>query len=203
VSDPRRSWALRATALVAIVAAAWLFLRHGDEPDYPGDWPALQRTKVQIDGRTCPDLTGTYTLPRSAPTRGAKRRDQFVFLWSFLGVNGQDRKSGRSPPKMTLEGPGPEGLRVVFFNQRDDVVMDEVLKPGVGFLCRGRWISDALAEHTRAKPTFFYAKDVDGRLIGHKAYSGGGFTLLLAVFPLPVYVNDHEWWRLEPAPASK
>jgi hypothetical protein len=38
-----------------------------------------------------------------------------------------------------------------------------------------------------------------GRLIGHKAYSGGGFTMLYRVIPLAAYVDDQEWWRIEPA----
>jgi hypothetical protein len=177
----------------------------GDSPSYPADWPALRPGATRIGKATCPDLTGTYALTRTVPTHGAKRRGKFVWLTQFLTVNANligETNQARSippPPKMRLEGPTPAGLRVIFYDKSDTVVTDRTIKAGVAFVCRGAWIADAKPTHTRAAPQHFYARDADGRLIGHKAYSAWGLTLLLGVFPVPVYVNDHEWWRIEPA----
>lgn len=187
----------RVRACAAVVA---LLAGCGDGPDYPGDWPALRKASIRINDQKCPDLSGTYELPRAIHPRGAE--NDIVFLYDFLGVNAQRGKSGLAPPKMTLEGPNPEGLRVIFYDKRDRVVMDTTLRLGKDFLCRGSWISDAKPSHSRAKPPHYYAKDAENRLIGHKAFSAGGIVWLLGVIPIPAFVNDREWWRMEPAPTN-
>lgn len=90
-------------------------------------------------------------------------------------------------------------MRVIFYDMEGRVVVDRTLKLGVDFLCRGSWVSDAKASHTRTEQQHFYAKDIEGRLIGHKAYSAGGTVPLLGFIPMPVFVMDAEWWRIEPA----
>lgn len=185
---------LAAAALAAAVAGC------GSGPDYPRDWPDLAKPATRVGDAQCPDLTGTYALPRSVHPRGAESPKEFVAFHSFLGVNGQHPKTLRPPPRMTLQGPDARGLRLVFYDADERVVVDTMLEHGKHFVCKGRWISDAREQHTRANPPVYYGRDVEGRLIGHRGYSGSGVVMLLEVIPLPVWVNDRRWWRLEPAP---
>lgn len=191
-------WAIR--HICASVVIAVLLAGCGNGPDYPRDWPALQKHSVRINNQNCPDLSGTYLLPRSIHPRGARRKNDIVFLNDFLGVNAQHGRPALAPSKMTLEGPTADGLRVIFYDEGNRAVMDKTLKPESDFKCFGSWIGDAKPFHSRGNPYQYYAKDIENHLIGHKAFFAAGFVPLLDVIPLPVFVNDREWWRVDLAP---
>lgn len=192
--------ALAGASLLTLLASC------GDSPSYPRDWSPLRPPAIRIGGQHCPDLTGTYALPKTVPTHGAKRKGHFVRPHAFMGVNpfrednGRQARSIPPPPKMRLEGPTVDGLRVIFFNKSDEVVTDRTIRHGVDFECLGSWIADTKPSPTRANPRHLYAKDSEGRLIGHKAFSGGGVILVLGVIPVPAFVDDHECWQIEPLP---
>ena len=81
---------------------------------------------------------------------------------------------------------------------KNTVLSEHTLRIESDYVCRGSWISDAKSSHTRADPPRFYARDVDGRLVGHTAYSAGGMVFMLSVIPVPAFVDDRAWWRLDP-----
>lgn len=195
-------WPCGARSLVCL-AGALALAGCGDGPSYPRDWPSLSAAR-KVDGHRCPDLTGTYELPNTVPTRGGHRKNLFVRPHRFFEVSpffhpGTKQARSMPPPvRLRLEGPDAQGLRVMFIDRKEAVVTDVRIARGKDFECLGPWIGDLRAEHTRAKPRHYFARDRDGRLIGHKAYAGGGLVMLLEVIPVPVFVSDHEWWRLEP-----
>ena len=179
----------------------------GAGPDYPADWPRLQAPQGAKGSANCPDLSGSYSLPKMVKARVLKGKEKVLTPNRFLTALAGQAPSGRMSSSihlasMTLEGPSEEGLKVTFRDRKGAVLSEHVLRPGVDFLCRGSWISDAKAEHTRAAPPRFYGKDVEGRLVGHSAYSAAGMVMILEVIPVPVYVNDRSWWRFDPVDAE-
>lgn len=198
----RRPFGRRSTGYRFLAPLALLLAGCGNGPDYPADWPALPSPKIKLSGTPCPDLSGTYRLPGAMKARVEKGRDRVVRFNTFLTAVSRRAHSTVDPATMVLEGPSEQGLKVAFYDRKDALIAERTLVVGVDFLCRGAWISDAHPSHTRSQPPQFYAKDIDGRLVGHNAYSGSGILLILGILPMPVIVADRAWWRIEPASSA-
>lgn len=180
----------------------------GAAPDYPADWSPLQPPRLELPGGSCPDLSGDYALPPTIKARVRREPAQMVYPHRFLtavaGVDETGRMSSAPrPTRLRLDGPAAEGLTVTFFDAHDTPISTHRLVAGIDFACRGSWIADPAPSQQRAKPTRFYGKDIDGRLIGHTEYAGAGVVFILGIIPLPTYSDDASWWRLEPAAAGR
>lgn len=132
-----------------------------------------------------------------------ERPHRFLAVNPFLVPGTRQARSIRPPTRLTLEGPSSEGLRVIFHAADGSPLTDVRLQAGIDFHCEGEWIADPREQVTRAKPRRYYARDAEGRLIGHEGYARFGLTLLFGVFPTPVHVDDRAWWRLEAAPPAR
>lgn len=192
-------------ALAPVVKNIWglaLILAGCDDPDYPSDWTAIQPANVESSDKPCPDLSGVYALPRMITGQDESGRATTVVPNTFLTALAGKAESGLMTSniglsRMSLEGPTEQSLKVVFYDKNNQILSRHRLREGLDYLCLGAWISDAKPKHTRAKPPLFYAKDIDGRLVGHTAYSKLSVTLLLGILPAPTYINDRTWWRIE------
>jgi hypothetical protein len=192
---------------IAWIAAAVLLpgCSRNTGPSYPSDWPALSSATASAGSASrCPDLTGSYLLPKNAaaPLRGARRKGEFEFVHYLLGVNSQHGKWLGMPAKLQLEGPGQKGLKVTFYRPDGEVTVEGWLHPGVDFTCSGKWIIEMQRNHSDDYITTSYARDVDGRLIGFKGNAAADAGVIrMFGFPVPLigYSIDRVWWRIEPA----
>lgn len=192
-----------ATTLVALIPLLLVSCSKG--PDYPPDWPRPATEVRDASGRRCVDLSGHYVLPRAIQARVAKGKARILHPTSFLSASAGKEASGRAHStiglsSMVLDGPAEGRIKVAFYDRKQKLLSEHVLEEGTDYRCRGPWVTDTSRAPTRAKPPRFYTRDVEGRLIGHTAYSAVGMVPLLGVIPLPTYVEDRVWWRLEPSP---
>jgi len=175
-------------------------------PSYPSDWPKLSSASTRLlSGQTCPDLTGTYALPKHAVAylRGARRKGEFEFVHYFLGVNSQYGGWLGMPAMLKLEGPNEKGLKVTFYRPTGESTKEGLLRVGTDFTCEGKWIVETQGMHKDDYIKTSYTRDMEGRLIGFKGNSAAyaGVFHIFGVIPIPVagISFDRTWWRLEPA----
>lgn len=174
-------------------------------PSYPSDWPSLSSATTTVSSRQhCPNLTGTYDLPRHAVAylRGTSRKGEFELVHYFLSVNSQHGGWLGKPALLKLEGPNEQGLKVTFYRASGEITKEGLLLVGTDFTCEGKWIVETQGKHNDDYIKTSYAQDIEGRLVGFKGNSAAyaGVFPLFGEIPIPIAGVSFErtWWRLEP-----